>query len=109
AALAMLMGRLQKGNRQLPPPLRASLDEGAELVQAVMREVRTVSYLLHPPLLEDVGLVTALRGYVEGFSRRSGIGIDLEIASDIGRVPLTVKTVLFRIMQECLNNIHRHS
>ncbi len=109
AALAMLMGRLQKSERQLPAPMRASLTEGAELVQAVMREVRTVSYLLHPPLLEDVGLITALRGYVEGFCRRSGIRVDLDLAGDIGRVPLPVKTAVFRIMQECLNNVHRHS
>jgi signal transduction histidine kinase len=78
-------------------------------VDDLSREVRTISHLLHPPLLDDVGLVPALRSYVAGFAERSRIKVDFEITSDFGRLSLDTETAIFRIVQESLANIHRHS
>jgi PAS domain S-box-containing protein len=85
------------------------LEESLALGEEALREIRTLSYLLHPPLLDQAGLVSALRWYVEGFSRRSGIYVDLIALEEIGRLPSEVETALFRIVQEGLTNIHRHS
>jgi signal transduction histidine kinase len=83
--------------------------EGLELAQEMSKEVRTVSYLLHPPLLDEAGLASALRWYVRGFSERSSIQVQLEISEDFGRLPQELETAIFRTAQECLTNIHRHS
>lgn len=72
-------------------------------------ETRTLSYLLHPPLLDEAGLASAVRWYVEGFAERSGIEAQLQLAPDLGRLPETVETAVFRILQESLTNVHRHS
>jgi two-component system, NarL family, sensor kinase len=79
------------------------------LVEQVSLEIRTISHLLHPPLLDIAGLVSALRWYVDGFSERSKIKVDLDVPSDFGRLPDEVEIAIFRIVQECLTNIHRHS
>jgi PAS domain S-box-containing protein len=79
------------------------------LLGQMSREIRTLSYLLHPPLLDDLGLVSALKEYVHGFSERSGIETQLYLLSDFGRLPQPVETALFRIVQESLTNIQRHS
>jgi len=79
------------------------------LVEEVSKEVRTVSYLLHPPLLDEAGLASALRWYAEGFSERSKIQVDLDIPEGFGRFPQELETAIFRTVQECLTNIHRHS
>ena len=85
------------------------MSENAQLVEQVSSEIRTISHLLHPPLLEVAGLASALRWYVDGFSERSKIKVDLEIPSDFGRLPNDTELAVFRIIQECLTNIHRHS
>ena len=72
-------------------------------------ELRTLSYLLHPPLLDEVGLVAALAWYVEGFARRSGLAIGLEARDDLERLPTEIETPLYRVVQEALSNVHRHS
>ncbi len=72
-------------------------------------ELRTLSYLLHPPLLDEVGLVAALAWYVEGFARRSGLAIGLEAPDDLERLPTEIETPLYRVVQEALSNVHRHS
>jgi two-component system, NarL family, sensor kinase len=74
-----------------------------------MRELRTLSYLLHPPLLEECGLAVALREFLRGFAQRSGIAVEMRLAPEIGRLPHEIETVLFRIVQEGLTNVHRHS
>ena len=79
------------------------------LVQQVSSEIRTISHLLHPPLLDLAGLTSALRWYVDGFSERSKIKVDLEIPPDFGRLSSETEIAIFRIVQECLTNIHRHS
>jgi signal transduction histidine kinase len=73
------------------------------------KQLRTMSYLLHPPLLDEIGLSSALHWYTEGFSQRSDINVDLEISPDFGRLPTDMEIALFRVVQECLTNVHRHS
>jgi signal transduction histidine kinase len=79
------------------------------LTQQVLREIRTISHLLHPPLLDECGLLPAIRWYAEGFERRSNIKVTLELDEDLGRLPRDLETTAFRVLQECLTNIHRHS
>jgi signal transduction histidine kinase len=86
-----------------------SLTDSEGLVQAMSTEVRTISYLLHPPLLDEKGLSSAIRWYVDGFTQRSKIKVDLDLPDDFGRLPREVETALFRVVQECLTNVHRHS
>ena len=93
----------------LEPRARRSLAESRTLVDQCQREIRTVSYLLHPPELDALGLQSALASYVGGFVGRSGIQVDLDVAPDLGRLPQEVETALFRVVQEALSNIHRHS
>ena len=93
----------------LEPRAQRALAESRTLVDRCLREIRTVSYLLHPPELDGLGLKYALTSYLDGFVRRSGIQVDLDIAPDLGRLPQEVETALFRIVQEALSNIHRHS
>jgi len=85
------------------------LDEGEELMDQAATELRTLSYLLHPPMLDDIGLAAAISWYVEGFARRSGLHIQLEAPTDLGRLPAQVETSLYRIVQEALSNVHLHS
>ena len=80
-----------------------------ELVEQVQREIRTLSYLLHPPLLDQLGLASALRAYVDGFSSRTGIPVECRIPGDFGRLGRDTETALFRIVQEALGNIRKHS
>ena len=87
----------------------STVQDSAALVQELSREVRTISHLLHPPLLDEAGLASALRWYVEGFAQRSKIKVDLEFPADFGRLPRESETAIFRTVQECLTNIHRHS
>ncbi|MBX3027311.1 PAS domain-containing protein [bacterium] len=79
------------------------------LAEQCSNELRTVTYLLHPPLLDELGLAGAVREYVDGFARRSGLRADLEIASDLGRSSRASELTLFRVLQEALSNAHRHS
>ena len=86
-----------------------TVNDSAALVQELSREVRTISHLLHPPLLDEAGLASALHWYVEGFAERSKIKVDLEIPADFERLERESETAIFRTVQECLTNIHRHS
>jgi signal transduction histidine kinase len=86
-----------------------TVNDSAALVQELSREVRTISHLLHPPLLDEAGLASALRWYTEGFAQRSKIEVDLEFPEDLGRLSRESETAIFRTVQECLTNIHRHS
>lgn len=106
AAVALNLRRL----RDRPAAAsREQIAESVELVDNSLSELRTISYLLHPPLLDEVGLSSALRWYVDGFEKRSHIKVRLEMAGDVGRLASDVETALFRIVQESLINVHRHS
>jgi PAS domain S-box-containing protein len=80
-----------------------------EIVDKCIAETRTISYLLHPPLLDEAGLGSAARWYVDGFAQRSGIKVNLEFPAELGRLRSDVETALFRALQEGLTNVHRHS
>jgi len=88
---------------------RAITEESIALLGEMQSEIRTLSHLLHPPLLDDAGLAPALTWYVEGFAKRSGIDAKLQLPADIGITEKDVATALFRIVQESLTNVHRHS
>jgi PAS domain S-box-containing protein len=91
------------------PDLAEKMKEMRSLTAQLTQEIRTVSYLLHPPLLDECGLPVALRWYIEGLAARSGLNIQLEMAKDFGRLPEEMELSIFRVVQECLTNIHRHS
>jgi len=107
AAKMILDGVLSK---DASAAVRRAASDTSELVDRAIKQVRTISHLLHPPLLDEVGLVSALRWYLEGLSDRSGIKIRLEVnPPDIGRLKPDTETAIFRIIQEALTNMFRHS
>jgi signal transduction histidine kinase len=109
AALSMNLSVAQECRETLPERARVALDESEVLADRCSREIRSMSYLLHPPLLKEVGLPAALRWCAEGFARRSGISVEVDLPSEFGRLPADVENALFRIVQECLTNVQRHS
>jgi len=86
-----------------------TIADSTALVNDMSTDIRTISYLLHPPLLDESGLSSALTWYIKGFSERSKIDVDLQIPADFGRLSRELETAIFRVVQECLTNIHRHS
>jgi PAS domain S-box-containing protein len=108
-ALATMLGRLNKSVPSVGRKSRTLLSECVALSNQCIREVRTLSYLLHPPLLDEAGLEEAIREYVTGFSKRSGIEVKLEMSRRLGRVARDIEQALFRVVQEALTNIQRHS
>jgi signal transduction histidine kinase len=108
AALAMNLSAVRLDVERLTKTAQA-LTDSENLVRDMSTEVRTISHLLHPPLLDEAGLSSALRWYVEGFAIRSKIKVDLDLPEDFGRLPRESETAIFRVVQECLTNIHRHS
>lgn len=87
----------------------AELAESMEYLDRCIAETRTISYLLHPPLLDEMGFAFAAKWFLDGFSQRSGIQVAADIPDDMDRLPHPVELTLFRVLQECLTNIHRHS
>lgn len=90
------------------PQIARRLSSAIENARLISDELRAISYLLHPPLLDELGLGSALRWYVDGFGKRSGIAVQLDLRGE-GRLAPELETTLFRVVQECLINIHRHS
>jgi PAS domain S-box-containing protein len=109
AAIGMNMAVVSSEAGKLSPDAAKCVEENAEMVNEVSREIRTISHLLHPPLLDEAGLASALRWYIEGFAKRSRIEVDLQIPNNLGRLPNDTEIAIFRVVQECLTNIHRHS
>jgi signal transduction histidine kinase len=108
AALVMNLDVLAQTARALDVRSRRALAESRSLAEQCAREVRTFAYLLHPPLLDEVGLLSAVRWYAAGFANRSGIHVAMDL-DEIGRLPGPVETALFRVVQEALTNVHRHA
>jgi two-component system, NarL family, sensor histidine kinase FusK len=108
AVLVMELSNLSKKAMSLSPELSRKLDENAETVRGISNELRTTSYLLHPPLLDEMGLRSGLRWYIAGFKERSNIEVRLNMAENL-RFPADLEMMIFRVVQECLTNIHRHS
>jgi two-component system, NarL family, sensor kinase len=109
AAHKMHLARLNRTASQLSDIERDVLAESIALAEQSMAEIRTLSYLLHPPLLDETGLEATLRWYAAGFAARSGIQVDLDLPEHVQRLPRDTETALFRIVQESLTNIHRHA
>jgi PAS domain S-box-containing protein len=109
AGLRMSLGQLKRMKRGVSIPAREIIEHLLRVSDHMVQEIRTLSYALHPPLLEETGLATAVAWYARGFSERSGIQVQLDVADDLGRLPPELETTLFRILQECLTNIHWHS
>ena len=107
--LGLSLAHLVERAQVIAPELANEGKEIEEVVQQLYREIRTTSYLLHPPLLDECGLGSALKGYVEGLAERSDVAITLDVADDVGRLPRAMELAIFRVVQECLTNIHRHS
>jgi PAS domain S-box-containing protein len=109
AALGMSLGRLAQDAKNNPDQLAKGIRDAEGLVQHLTQEIRTTSYLLHPPMLDEVGLSSALSWYVQGLAERSGLQIALKVSENFGRLPSEMELLIFRLVQESLTNIHRHS
>ncbi len=109
AALGMSLTRIERDAKREPARLSESIKDAQDLIQNLTQEIRTTSYLLHPPMLDENGLLSALRWYIDGLTERSGLNIELNIQEDLGRLTPEVELAIFRLVQECLTNIHRHS
>lgn len=107
-AMALNLEALVQDGNHVPRSIRI-IKELQKLSDDLSKEIRTLSYLLHPPLLDEVGLTSALRFYVEGFSKRSKIEVDLELPEDASRLSKAQELIVFRVVQESLTNVHRHS
>jgi len=108
-ALSMNLSVVNEEVQRLSPKGTVAVTDSSDLVGELLREIRTISHLLHPPLLDEVGLSSALQWFVDGFAQRSGIKTKLELPGDFGRLPAEMETCIFRMVQECLTNVHRHS
>jgi signal transduction histidine kinase len=108
AALNMNLSTVRVDIERLTKTAEA-LTDSESLVQEMSKEVRTISHLLHPPLLDEAGLSSAVRWYIDGFAQRSNIEVVLDFPDDFGRLSREAETAIFRVVQECLTNIHRHS
>ena len=108
AALRMNLSLLQAACRAEPAML-AMVSDSAQLADQAIEEIRTLSYLLHPPLLDEVGFACAAEWYIEGFAKRSGINVRADITPSPKRLPKRMEIALFRVLQESLTNVHRHS
>lgn len=109
AVAAMHLSMIDVSMETIDPAARKTVADSLILLNQCLREIRTLSYLLHPPLLDDRGLASALRWYMEGFTQRSGIQVDLNVSAELQRFPQDIELALFRIVQEGLMNTHRHS
>lgn len=109
AALSMNFESIMMRSRNLDPAAARAISDSRSMVEQISTEIRTISHLLHPPLLDAAGLPSALRWYVDGFSERSKIKVDLHISEQVARLSDEMEIAIFRMVQECLTNIHRHS
>jgi signal transduction histidine kinase len=109
AAMSMNSSKVQKEQSKLSPQAARCVEENADLIKQALAEIRTMSHLLHPPLLDEIGLESAVRWFIKGFSQRSTIDVALTVSAGFDRLGEDLELAVFRILQECLTNIHRHS
>jgi PAS domain S-box-containing protein len=109
AVLKMKLDSLTNRPSGNPASDASDIRQCAQLTDEAVKEVRTISYLLYPPMLEEMGLKSAIPWYLEGFMKRSGIATSFSISSNFKRLPSDIELALFRVLQESLTNIHRHS
>jgi PAS domain S-box-containing protein len=109
AAIKMNLELIETTDAALSPIQKSALTEAITLLERSMREIRVISHLLHPPLLDEIGLQAVVPWYLNSFSERSGIQVDLDMPADIAKLPDQVELAVFRVLQECLTNVHRHS
>ena len=109
AVLSMSLDRLARLMGQSKPETQESIKESREVVGQIGEEIRTLSYILHPPLLDECGLASAVHWYAEGFQKRSGIKLEVAVDADVPRLSIDAETTLFRVVQESLTNVHRYS
>jgi PAS domain S-box-containing protein len=109
SGLSLALGKMRTFLDENNPEHQKVVVECRDLVHAAAGEIRSISYLLHPPTMEDMGLGSALEWLVRGFSGRSGITISLQLATDIGRLKAETELAIFRVTQEALDNVYRHS
>jgi two-component system, NarL family, sensor kinase len=107
--LGMNLAAISRTAKKLNAQIASSAEEAEDLVSQVMQEIRATSYLLHPPLLSERGLDAALRTYIEGLETRTKLKMKLTIADDFGRLPQEIELGMFRVVQESLTNVLRHS
>jgi Signal transduction histidine kinase len=109
AAMKINLDLMNSKTTVVDPEVKALVADSVALTDEMSRQLRTMSYLLHPPLLDETGLQSALEWYAEGFAQRSGIEVKLEMNSQIRRLPPELEIAIFRVVQESLTNIHRHA
>jgi len=108
AALDMQLSIIQAKTQHLESDLTSVVNDCVSLVHEASRGIRTMSYLLHPPLLDEAGLASTLRWFVEGFTQRSGIQVELKISPQCERLPREMELTFFRLVQEALTNVRKH-
>jgi signal transduction histidine kinase len=109
AALSMNIATVRHESDKLSNEAARAVSENALMVDELNREIRTMSHLLHPPMLDEIGLSSALRWYVDGFSERSKVKVKLDFPEGLPRLSSEMELTIFRMIQECLTNVHRHS
>ncbi len=108
-SVGQYLAALKMGLEAMDDDSSSQVQECVQMVDQCMKEVRTISYLLYPPMLEEMGLRSAIPWYIDGFSKRSGIQVTCDIDRNVGRLPRDAELAVFRILQESLTNVHRHS
>ncbi len=109
ASIAMNIARVRAESDKLSPEVAELVIQNGAMVNEITNEIRTISHLLHPPLLDEMGLPLALRWYIDGFMERSKIRATVEVPDGFDRLPPDTEIAVFRAVQECLANVHRHS
>jgi signal transduction histidine kinase len=109
SAIKMNLSYLARDTSHMDERGRNAVTESRELIDSCIKEVRTLSHLLHPPMLDEVGLLPAIRWFVTGFSQRSGVDVKLDLPATLQRFPVELEIAIFRVLQESLTNVHRHS
>src|SRR3984893_3598317 len=109
AALSMNNGMLAQQTKKLGPEVADVLQQNNQLVEQLSQDIRTISHLLHPPLLDEIGLLPAIKMFAEGFAERSSVKVNVELSPEIGRLPPNVEISVFRIVQARSTIVYRHS